>query len=739
MTYATAIAQRNAEIRVLLKIAGVPGYLTSFSATTYDDSAGGNTHGELACYPHIVSTSYSAGRLDHQRHCVSQSTMSVRILDSEFIRGQFSRRATLSYCTEAVDSSETQIDVIDACDGSQAFPAAAPYYASLGRETVKVTAHAANSLATVVRGSLGTTAEAHPIGTPICTTPRHWVGRKAWLVLGCKESGSWVYSDPYRVFRIASSPSYSDGAWDLDLSDGLDFADVSFYVGFEDIRATSFLINGGYVYIYVDDVAQFLESGAPTKQPLHIAISGPGAKRRGAFLCVDVDTDNKRLKFSITQPDLFGGDMMRLFIGSAFGEADDRYMNHNVLHQVDLLCRPVYNIYSQGYAPAEAALRLMLSTTGAAGDNYDLLPGQAATADKAEIRAGCGLTTADVDAASWATAGNGLVPCRQFIVGDDGPEKLSDFLSGEVCPLLGGYWYITHAGKIAFKSYAPASAATSADYSLTTDKIIGGVNAIDDESSVISRVVLWTDYDFATREYNVKHVLSDLVSDHVYGRTAREVEIRSRFAQSGWAENVSLFYDYRSRFGGGSVRYQVRAPWDAHTLEPGDYVSLTSSLLPSQSSSAMGKSSTICEVVGAGVDISSGLVTLELIEAVTTKLVAPAVTVGSNVSGTTWNATLAYGQGALDTEIGTNWHVRAIDSSGNLRAGTTYATGATSTTITLNANIASMAEGDTLVFNDSDGTLETTEEASYTSANQGQYSAISATGTYGGTSADRWS
>ena len=112
MTYATSIAARSQKIRVLVKIAGVPGYLSTDDVGTYDDSAGGNTHGSAAVRPEIVDVSYSAGHLDYQRHMVTQSTMTMRVLDSDWLRGALAINSTpRQYLAAQMVAAETSAQV----------------------------------------------------------------------------------------------------------------------------------------------------------------------------------------------------------------------------------------------------------------------------------------------------------------------------------------------------------------------------------------------------------------------------------------------------------------------------------------------------------------------------------------------------------------------------------------------------------------------------------------------------
>jgi hypothetical protein len=721
MTHATSITARSQQVRAIVKIAGVNRYLSNHDVNTYTDAAGGNTHGELTVQPDIVDISYSAGRLDHSRHMVTQSTMTLRVLDSAWLRGLLATNVTPQYLAADAAADALSLQIQDTTGYATAG------LVHVGRETITVSAEFSGEVLTVTRAALGTTAEKHPIGTAVSTTPRHWRGRKAWLVLGSNDGSGWAYEDPFQVFRLSASPRYVDGLWEFEFSDGLELSEREFYVGFRDVSVDSFQITtytggDGVVYLYVDDVAHFLESSAPTKQGLHVVMTGGATP--GCFPVTDVDTDNDRLMIRLDARNLYKpqrAHRFRVWIGAAFGEADDHAMTHNVRHDLaSVTARPAYFIRdAQDVVP-----RVLLSTYGAAADNYDLLPGTAPTSTEIEIRAGAGLTTDEVDATSWALATESPVASSGYLVGIDGPVRVEEFLSRDACPVLGGYWRVSRAGKIQFISYNPTTAGTSADYTITSANTLDtGVNYILDESTIASRVILWTGYDTATQQWARKHIVHYGEQDHVYGRAAQEYEIQSRLAAHGHQEVISAAERYFARWCAGVVRLSVRCPWSACTVQPGDTVSLTSTLLPSPTSGTLGQSAELYEVVSSSPDLQTGTVRLELASTVAAKMISPTALVDS-VSGSDAECTMVYGNGDIDTEFAIGWIVQAIAADGTARAGTAAITDLDSGTITLAAGITSLTAGDYIIFADY-GTATNTTAATYSGAGQTGFAFIS--------------
>lgn len=103
--------------------------------------------------------------------------------------------------------------------------------------------------------------------------------------------------------------------------------------------------------------------------------------------------------------------------------------------------------------PLSIALCLLLSGSGEGG-TYDVFPAWA----------GAGLSTSEVDVDAWETARDDQFPMVEMRITLTGPERLKDFLQGEVFKILGGFPVVTGDGKLScnfFESPSDVGTLTS--------------------------------------------------------------------------------------------------------------------------------------------------------------------------------------------------------------------------------------------------------------------------------------
>jgi hypothetical protein len=497
------------------------------------------------------------------------------------------------------------------------------------------------------------------------------------------------------------------------------------------------------VRFYVDDVTPLLEPTEAGAPGLHVRISL--GSERGTFYASDVSSVSGYVEVPAFELDVesedgrvYGRrciDMLRAWYG------DEDPLPSGVFVECDGEAAPAYALLNSrtgnGGHPAMIALRVLLSKYGAASSAYDLLPGVAPAEGVAEIRAGCGLTTDDVDVASWLAALSAApaVPSRGLVLA--APISVGELLSRHICPVLGGYWMVTRAGKIAFRRYAPATPATVTGFAITDANNIGGDNVVDDEQSVLSRVVI------NVPKRNAKHVVHYVENEAIYGRLGTEIEIDSALSMPRFQDVLSVAERLFARFGRGALRFSVRCPWSAHTLEPGDVVTITSTRVPSHTSSALGVTAQPCEVVRVAPDLERGDVRLELLSTYSAKLIAPCFEItGGHVNGV-WPVALLYGQdgqtvatemrGYGDLTVG--WNVRLLRPLTGLLVGGD------------DAKIGTVVDGTHISIEDAPEGLTTGDVgimyvsavsdlvASYSSAEPSDFAEIAAAGSITG---DRW-
>jgi hypothetical protein len=727
---------------MLVKIAGVPGYFGTF-AGTYDDSG---THGSDTVQPVLVGNSISPGKLDLDRNCITPTTITLTLQNTADLEQAFARRAAGQYLEAGIADDDVSATIYD----NSSYQAGD--VVQIGSEAVELSGVTSTDQidftpASSQRGVLGTRADAHPAGTVVGSTPRTWIGREVVVVLGAWDGAEWVWQDPYRTMHVTKSPAFEDGHWKLSLSD--EVGDIEAYRGFRETRvsktapASTGAIPtpraGQHLAIYLDDVQAVLEPDDTSVQGFGLLLKS-GSSSAAFSILAGVAASGYVLVHSAST-DLLRADGVTLAgwlesLGIDPGAA-------TVPPPVDITARAVYPMRS-GFGGdnnvADIVLRLMLSDLGdgAVSATYDVLPGQAATATREQVRAGFGLPAARVDVASWVSAGEGALPSCGFVDGASGVERLGDFLSADACPMLGGYWYVNRSGAIAFKRWEAATAASTATYTLDNHTSLGSDNVLDDETAIVASVVIHSAWDYAEGKHRRKHIINMAATLHLYKDTARTVEIKSRLAGDSESSVLSLMDQYTARFGDGVQVLNVVAPWGAHTIDPGDTLLLTNTRIPAGDGTSGGLSGIFVEVIGIDPDFENGEVRMTVARRPEAKLISPCCEIDTDEGGGEYTAHVVYGAGDLDEEFAIGWIVQAYDpDAGTLRAGSAAISDLDSSSVWLAAGITGLAAGDRLIFADY-GTATSAAACSQTGAGQPDHAFISATGYNPAGSKDRW-
>lgn len=686
MTYAQTIAYEGVEIRYLLKIDGVDRYISNFSdswqdgwpaayrargygAGVWDDS---DTHGELALEPVLQSASVSGGELNYQNHSVGATTASFTLADSTYLRSLFSRRQNPLIVATNISASATTLHIPEA---STTY--ADNDYIHIGRECIQVLSTSGDYVNGCTRGALGTVAESHPKGVDVSTKPLHWRGRRCKLVLFARSGpdAPWDSTD-YLTAWFESSPSYREGQWQLAISNALEYFDRYIYSGFEDTTIEGIFVDSGQYAIRVSNDDFLLDPGDTDKQTLAVVLDFDGDR-----CCYQVASHASNVvKIGKSEGDLFGSGL------NLADWAAGRFEGAEALAEVgsiytpdgDAMLRPVYSSL-RGIGgdpnPADIALRIMLSKNGDGTEDadYDILPGQDAIGERAEIRSGAGLTTDEVDVAAWEYAKTKSLSSAGFCIGADGPVSLIDLLTTEIAPMCGGYVYVTREGKISIKVYEPVTTTASAEFTITDDNSLGADNCIDDESNILVSVKAPEEYDWARGDYRTIHIAHYERNHHIYGRTSQSLELRSRLYSLSHHDAITVLDRIATRWGTGSIQYQVRLPWAAHLVDPGDTVVYTNERIPNYSG-GRGVSEQFCEVTGKTIDLQNGTVTLKLVARPSGKYISPVGTLAVNTSGDTWTFYTTYGPTDLGddawAEFAVGWKVIFISPTGTERSGT---------------------------------------------------------------------
>ncbi len=705
MAYATTIQNADQDVQYILKIAGVDRYFASFNLGTWDDSAYGNTHGSLTVNHDIVSTSPSGGKLDHANYLVTSSTLSVDILDSAYLRGVLSMHVTSQYLGAAIAAATDPVTVtID-----DTTPYSPNDYIHIGKETLKINSVDNATDMTCARAQLGTVAEYHPIGTETGSTPRHWDGRRAYLVTATKNrAGDYEYQE-FKTYYLENVPTFHNGVWSMQMSSGLQMYDRSVYMGFDEtsINKIELLNTGGtsFYRVHVNDTSTFIGSSDESAAFIH------AGDMAGVFLIssitaasgyFDIDFENNLL---VNDGPRTLTDFIEAMAGSyqsIISREGGRIQSVQYFAGV-----PVKHVLYLGSLvnssnPADMLLRIMLSDTGdgSIDADYDTLPGLAPTTTWHQLRAGAGLTTDQVDKASWLAAASSSIRATNFILGAKGEERLLDIIK-EVAPLLGGYVYINTDGKIAFKKYSAAAVSTTVSQTLNDANTLGSDNLQLDEKTVISSITIHSGYSVIDDKY--KRVFNAYYSNrhHQYKDQRGKIEIKSRMgAISDW-QVKEIFDALILRWGHGATRVKVSTPWFGHVIIPGDTVRLTNSRLPNLTDGTLGIENVIFEVVGVHPYLDEGRVTLDLIKRPTVKLISPVLKIdGAPVGNVVDIDPTYYTEHDPDDEWSAGWSVKVIDGSNGDERGADIIDTITATSLTFDSIPVGTADGDWIIFND---------------------------------------
>lgn len=736
MTYSTTITNQSQRHRAILKIAGVDRYFTTWLAASWDDTAYGNTHGSLTIEPTIIKSTVSPGSVNHQEWSEGPTTVGVDLQATTAMNSYMGRRAAKQYCVnDPLTAAATSLTVGDEDD----FTIGSYYH--INKECFKVTAKPGSNVLTIARGQLGTTAAKQPVGSEISPNPLHWIGRKAWIVFGALNGGTWEYQDPWVTCFVEQTPKFQDGQWRISLSNGLSYFDRPLYQGFttsdvkEVLHASSVGSFNEYIRLTVD-TDKFLESGNTTKQKLAVLLECGDEK--GVFIPTSITSTS--ITFAPHTKNAIGRARLRRWLsrtmeattvsanptGTMRVSASVVFPTNMTLPLSGVTARPVYPMVgglSGESDAADIALRAMLSVEGDETNHatYDLLPGEDLTETEVQTRAGAGLLSAEVDVAAWQAVKNNTIPTKGFILGLEEGLTLMTLLTRDIAPAVEGYVRITRAGQLSIKQYKPATVATSTSFVVNADSKLSGNNFVDDESSIVSKIEIGADFDWAVNEFRRKHVLNIMRHHRLYGDTSNKLEVQSRIFGDTYHDILSCFDQYLGRWGEGAQRFSVEVPWTGHLVEPGDTVLYTNAQVPNGLNGTLGIENLVCEVVSAGVNIQSKTVALELVRRPTCDLVSLSAEVDVVNGAGDYDIDPLYAPSGYDMtdEWVVGWPVIFIDPSGS--TATQRTAGATTGTIaTVSANNVTVTSGPTnvaagdimLLANWADATQTTTNTAS---------------------------
>lgn len=566
------------------------------------------------------SISAAGSALDRPRSLVTPGGFAAQVIDSDAVRLLFSRRGgNETELQFSIDESATTVIPLD-----DVYPQGQTVFTE--KETILLGPLSTGQYTLCQRGADGTLAVPHGATIGISDRPRHWIGRRAsvWAVYL-----DTMASTRLRAGIMAASPQYSRGMWDLEFLDVQSQLNRPLMRGFQADKSSDWAVVGGNLVITVQDDRNFADGDRS-----FVRVTANGADGSGDLLRI------YRLPT---------GSVDRIAGTVSLGLIDVMYDSNpaaliDVGTELELMQVAIITCDA-----ATAALQVMISQfgDGTASIEYDLQPGvrpslTATTSDLAARQVGAGLPVDWVDRTSFEQLlGTGGI-CTFFL---DEETRLLDFLVNEISWRLGGYIYVTREGQISFQRYR-AGTTTLNTSELGRDEIIAGaVSVVDDESEIIGRASIESNYNPASREYQLKQqvLFADLTGTYSDGLPVVELKPKSLWigtggsvltsAPSGQWEIIGLLDRMYARTKNGVRKVRLRLPWSLHLeYQPGSVFKLTDDRLPDLDG-ALGVSGRFYEVTSSNPDTQTGTVEIEAEEMPRGFLVAPACIVLSYLAG----------------------------------------------------------------------------------------------------------
>lgn len=555
--------------------------------------------------------------LDRQQSVVKPGgfSFSCRETTSVELGAFFARRGGIeSPLVAGITASTTTLEVLDAiwADGATVY---------LGQETITLgtyTASPSPRYTGCARGAHSSEAVEHQKSNEISSRPRNWLGRRGTLYEVNRATGT---SAAIRSGLVSSSPIHNRGEYKLDL---IDLSTV---------------------------LARPISTGWEDEAVLGVDFS-------------EWDT----LAFQVADVDIFGGDGDTVRVKTADGviyyeieSVDNGTTPHTLTvwktgernggslsflpEGVDVSTISIRQVAVIDDAPALVALQVLMSKLGDGSNDatYDVLAGISTEAGEGTLSRkmlGAGIPAAYIDVASWEAAAQ--PEAMRFVV----DEKMSalDFLWREILWRMGGYVYISGAGKIAFRKYNPGVADSALDAYDDNDLASSDVSTVDDEKEVIAGAEIECNWDPHRRTYTHKTEVVFAETQEIYGTRANWLKLSSRSLRIGNPDPANLaahpiseailatlFLRQYARTRLGLRRVRVAFKWRFHLRFYVGYRFKLSLANAPDGEGSIGFTSLICEVVSQAPENQTGRVVVECEVMPAGKIIAPALTVTTNV------------------------------------------------------------------------------------------------------------
>lgn len=223
-----------------------------------------------------------------------------------------------------------------------------------------------------------------------------------------------------------------------------------------------------------------------------------------------------------------------------------------------------------------------------------------------------GYAAADIDVAGIQQWRDEIFSGLEFEFRLTSPPAAKDFIENEILKPLGGYHWPNNLGVIKvhfFYPIAPASVATL-DHSVIGDVPLAG------QADLVNQVTTRFDDDGtgkflaeSVQSYGASITKYGLFGEHIIESTGMRAAFQGFFMAAIISRLIFL------RYGSKQLQMEgVSCLWTESLLEPGDIVSLTSSIVPDRAAGVMGLTTKTFEILDRTWDFMAGKVTFKLLE-----------------------------------------------------------------------------------------------------------------------------
>lgn len=515
----------------------------------------------------------------------------------------------------------------------------------VGRETILYASRIGSTFSGLTRGAYGSKAQAHGTGSPISHYPRFLGGRNAVVryYLGDSEPSNSTHdaASIARMSGVVAGCVQSRGATCFELT--IDSVDrkISGWLGVDRKRM---IFDGGLqgtlgwgmpdaFGVFEPEGDDDVVSPVPGELALSNGLSDVTrggtlagwnhAQGRGAAFFVRVDDELLLIKprfshnsgrfFDVLARGLWGTPVQQHHTGAEVREVmpiawDDAKADDPVLK---------YLPWTSDH-PIDIALQIITSTGAGTNGPYDTLP----------ARWGMGVPVTYLDLEEIERVRDREIPWLRVAGVVTEPVDLREWLAREIYQVFGLFAVSKLNGVYSIRRLAPPMPLDE-PAELSHREMVTAPQWDSNLANVVGQVIYRFDHDPLAGEHRDAHQTVFQEAQALYNGVFGTVERESSLLRSGAAGRVPSF----PHLPGGAHAWaadqtgwwqawwerpppviDVRCTWEQHLLEPGDLVSLSSSVLPDTEAGSLGINWKTCVVIGKKPNDAQGFVDLQLLQ-----------------------------------------------------------------------------------------------------------------------------